>query len=72
MNVGSCSERERPWGYLCGGPDSHSIPGRTSCTGSVKLMDLSAPTSQTLRPGLLLSAMFLAVTLPACGSSAAS
>ncbi|GAA1101682.1 hypothetical protein [Nesterenkonia jeotgali] len=35
-------------------------------------MDLSAPTSQTLRPGLLLSAMFLAVTLPACGSSAAS
>lgn len=35
-------------------------------------MDLTAPTSQTLRPGLLLSAMFLAVTLPACGSSAAS
>ncbi|NYJ18035.1 hypothetical protein [Nesterenkonia sandarakina] len=35
-------------------------------------MDLSAPTSQTLRPGLLLSAMLLAVTLPACGSSAAS
>ncbi|MGJ9407262.1 hypothetical protein ACHABQ_13155 [Nesterenkonia aurantiaca] len=33
-------------------------------------MDSPTPTSQTLRPGLLLSAMFLAVTLPACGASA--
>ncbi|EXF24086.1 hypothetical protein BG28_08450 [Nesterenkonia sp. AN1] len=33
-------------------------------------MDSPAPTSQTQRPGLLLSAMFLAVTLPACGASA--
>ncbi|MGJ9373923.1 hypothetical protein [Nesterenkonia sp. CF4.4] len=31
-------------------------------------MNTSAPTSRSLRPGLVLSAMLLAVTLPACGS----
>ncbi|MCH8561472.1 MULTISPECIES: hypothetical protein [unclassified Nesterenkonia] len=33
-------------------------------------MDATAWTSQTRRPGLMLGAMLLAVTLPACGSSA--
>lgn len=46
--------------------------GHIAFTGSVKRMDLSAPTSHTLRPGLMLSAMLLAMALPACGSSSAA
>lgn len=48
------------------------MQGPLAFTGSVKRMDLSAPTSHTLRPGLMLSAMLLAMALPACGSSSAA
>lgn len=46
------------------------MSGPTEPTGSLNGMDITASTPLTLRPGLMLSAVLLAVTLSACGSGA--